>query len=110
MSLKRETRSRLAERLSLAVLALNVLGVIAYLLWASQTWVIPQERGMGTTTPGDALVWGAFVLPLFGAFFIVNLIWGSLIVFQRRWRTGRLWLTAFFVWMGAIVVDVTRHH
>ena len=84
--------------------------VIAYLLWASQTWVVPQERGMGTTTPGDALVWGAFVLPLFGAFLIVNLVWGSLIVFQRRWQTGRLWLTAFVVWMGAIVVDVTRHY
>lgn len=110
MPLKTRTRSHVAERLSVAVLVLNLLGVIAYLLWASQTWVIPQERGMGTTTSGDALVWGAFVLPLFGAFFIVNLVWGSLIVFQRRWRTGRLWLTAFVVWMAAIVVDVTRHH
>ncbi len=110
MSLKIGIRSRLAERLSLAVLALNVLGVIAYLLWASQTWVIPQERGMSTTTAGDALVWGAFVLPLFAAFFIVNLAWGSLIIFQRRWRTGRLWLATFFVWMGAIVIDVVRHH
>ncbi len=103
-------RPSAAERLSLAVLALNVLGVIAYLLWASQTWVAPQEKGMNTTAPGDALVWGAFALPLFAAFFILNLVWGFLIVFQRRWRTGRLWLTALIVWIIAIVVDVLRHH
>jgi len=101
---------RMAERLSLAVLGLNVLGVIAYLLWASQTWVLPQERGMNTATPGDALVWGAFAVPLFAAFFILNLVWGSTIVFQKRWRTGRLWLTALIVWIVAIAVDIFRHH
>lgn len=103
-------RARVVERLSLAFLALNVFGVIAYLVWASQTWVVPQERGMNTATPGDALVWGAFVLPLFAAFFILNLVWGSLIVFQRRWRTGRLWLSGLIVWTVAIAVDILRHH
>ncbi len=100
----------MAERLGYAVLTVNVLGVIAYLLWASQTWVVPQEKGMNITTPGDALVWGAFSLPLCASFFILNLVWGFFIVFQRRWRTGRLWLTALSVWTMAIVVDVLRHH
>lgn len=107
---KRQASCRACESCSLVVLGLNILGVIAYLLWASQTWVTPREKGMNINTPGDALVWGAFVLPLFAAFFIVDLVWGSLIMFHRRWRTGRLWLTAVTIWTVAIVIDVVRHH
>jgi hypothetical protein len=103
-------RPHLAKRVSLGVLGLNLIGTLVYLLWAAQTWVAPQERGMNTTTPGDPLVWGAFVLPLFATFFLLNLIWGSLIVIYRLWRLGRLWLLVVMTWFVAIVIDVVKHH
>jgi hypothetical protein len=103
-------RPHLGERVRFVVLGLNVLGVIVYLLWASQTWIAPQEKGMNTASSGDALVWGVVVLPLFAVFFILNLIWGSLILFHRLWRTGRLWLAVLAIWAVAIVIDIVRHH
>jgi hypothetical protein len=103
-----ETRPNLAKRICVAVLIVNVVGIAIYLLAASKSWVIPQEKGLNSTT-GEPLVWGVFVLPIYGVFFVLNLIWGGFIVKGRQWRIGRLWLLVGLMWLVAIVIDFAHH-
>ena len=96
--------------ISVAILLVNILGIAIYLWGAKHAWVIPEEKARGIhTITGEPLVWGAFVFPVWIVFFVINLTWGSIIVARRRWLDGRIWLTAFFVWIVAVIVDFAHH-
>lgn len=53
----------------------NGLGAIAYLRFASQTWIEPELRGENVGRAGDALIWGITCLPIAAVFLVVDLIW-----------------------------------
>jgi hypothetical protein len=95
---------------SVAILLANILGITLYLLGARHAWVIPEEKTNGIhAITGEPLVWGAFVLPVWIVFLVINLTWGSIIVARRRWLDGRIWLMAFFVWIVAVIIDFAHH-
>jgi hypothetical protein len=96
------------RRVSLALFIVNVIGAIIYVVGASPSWAIPQERGLHSTT-GEPFVWGFFVLPIFAAFALLNLLWGTFICFSRRWRSGYFWLMTLMVWLIAIWIDFAHH-
>lgn len=96
------------SRWDLALLTVNVLGAITYVIAASRSWAIPQERGLNSTT-GEPFVWALFVVPIFAVFALVNLSWGGYIYSKRRWRSGYFWLMAAAVWLVAICVDFAHH-
>ena len=93
---------------SLVLLVANGLGSIVYLIAASPSWVIPQERSLHSVT-GEPFVWALYVFPIGGFFFIINLIWGAFIAARRRWLDARLWLFAIFIWCAAILIDFAHH-
>ncbi|HXP10347.1 MAG TPA: hypothetical protein VN828_17735 [Acidobacteriaceae bacterium] len=97
-----------SSRWDLALFTVNVLGAITYVIAASRSWAIPQERGLNSTT-GEPFVWALFVVPIFAVFAVVNLSWGGYICTKRRWRSGYFWLTAAAVWLVAICVDFAHH-
>ena len=94
-------------RWDLVLFALNVLGAIIYVIAASRSWAIPQERGLHSTT-GEPFVWALFVAPIFAVFALVNLSWGAHICFKRKWRSSYFWLMAA-VWLIAVCVDFAHH-
>lgn len=96
------------RQLSLSVLALNVIGTIAYLWGASHSWAIPEEHGQVPVT-GEPFVWFAFIWPIVGSFLLLNLIWGAFILAKQDWRSGRLWLLAPVIWIVPVVVDFAHH-
>ena len=102
------SRPSVDKWLGLAALFVNVAGIIVYLLGASEAWLIPQEMGLNSMT-GEPLVWGLVVLPVYGLFLVVNLIWGGFILRKRQWRTGRLWLCVGLMWLVAIAIDFAHH-
>jgi hypothetical protein len=97
-----------SSRWDLALLTVNVLGAITYVIAASRSWAIPQERGLNSTT-GEPFVWALFVVPIFAVFAVVNLSWGGYICTKRRWRSGYFWMMAAAVWLVAICVDFAHH-
>jgi hypothetical protein len=97
-------------KISVAILAANVLGIAIYLLGARHAWVIPEEKANGIhATTGEPFVWALFVLPVWIVFLVINVAWGSMIVVRRRWLDGRIWLIVFFIWIVAVVVDFMHH-
>jgi hypothetical protein len=93
---------------SLALLALNVIGSCVYVLLASPSWAIAEERGLHSTT-GEPFVWFAGVLPVVAVFFVLNSAWGALILVRRHWLSGRVWLLAVVFWLVAVSVDFAHH-
>lgn len=104
------TRIRLTQRTSVILLALNAMGAVLYLWWASHAWVIPQERALGIhSITGEPLVWASGVFPIWAAFLLLNAIWGVLILRWRQWGSGRLWLLLVPIWFIAIAIDYAHH-
>jgi hypothetical protein len=96
--------------LSFALLGFNVIGAIVYLVAASPSWAIPQERDAGIySTTGEPFVWFLGILPVVAIFSIVNLAWGAGVLTRRQWQGGRLWLLTAAVWLGAVVIDFAHH-
>jgi len=97
-----------ARRLSLALFTVNVIGAITYLIRASPSWAMTQERGLHSTT-GEPFVWAGSVLPIVVGFALLNLLWGAYICSNKRWRSGYFWLMAAALWLIAVCVDFAHH-
>jgi hypothetical protein len=97
-----------AQRWGVVLLVLNFIGAIVYVHRASLSWAIPQEKGLHSQT-GEPFIWAAGVIPIFAIFFVVNGVWGGLILVRRQWRSGYLWLLAALIWLVAAAIDFAHH-
>jgi hypothetical protein len=103
-------RNLAAQRWSVVLLVLNFIGAVVYVVRASNGWVIPRERELGLhSVTGEPIVWGSAVIPIFTIFFMVNFVWGGLILVRRQWRSGYLWLLTALIWLVAAVIDFAHH-
>ena len=91
-----------------ALLAFNLLGAIVYVFLASRAWAIPRERGLHSET-GEPFIWFLSVAPIVAIFFVVNVIWGVLILVRRQWPRGYFWLLTALMWLLAAVIDFAHH-
>jgi hypothetical protein len=91
-----------------ALLALNLVGAIVYVCLASRAWAIPRERGLHSET-AEPFIWFLSVAPIVAIFFVVNVIWGALILVRRQWPRGYLWLLTALIWLVAAVIDFAHH-
>jgi hypothetical protein len=98
----------MSRKSSSALLLFNCAGVAIYLLRASHSWAMPQERGLHATT-GEPFVWALGVLPVWLVFGLLNLIWGTFILARRKWGSGSLWFVAASIWLIAVWVDFAHH-
>jgi len=97
-----------ARRLNLTLFVVNVIGAIIYVVRASPSWAMPQERGLHSMT-GEPFVWAGSVLLIVAGFALLNLLWGAYICFSRRWRNGYFWLMTAGVWLIAVWIDFAHH-
>ena len=99
-----------ALRLSIALLVVNVIGAVVYLIGVSPSWAIPQERELGIhSTTGEPFIWALVAFPILGAFSLLNLAWGAHICIKKRWRSGYFWLMTLPVWLIAVWIDFAHH-
>jgi hypothetical protein len=99
-----------ALRLGLALFIVNVIGTISYVVAASHSWAIPQERELGLhSTTGEPLIWALGALPTLAAFTLLNLAWAAYICLKKRWRSGYFWLMTLAVWPIAVWIDFAHH-
>jgi len=104
------SKSRPPQRAIFALVAVNLLGAIGYLVAASPSWAIPVERESGIhSITGEPFVWANSVWPILTLFFLLNLSWAAFILAKRRWQDGRLWLIAPVIWLVAISIDFAHH-
>jgi hypothetical protein len=97
-------------KVSALILLANVLGCAIYLLGAQHSWVMPEEEANGIhSITGEPFVWAAFVLPLWIVFLVINLAWAATIVARKLWLDGRIWLTALFIRVLAVIIDFAHH-
>ena len=98
----------MSPKVNVVLLFANIVGAVIYVSLASNSWAIPQERGLNATT-GEPFVWALYVVPIWVLFSSLDLIWGAIIAVRRQWRSGRLWLIATCVWLVAAVFDFAHH-
>jgi hypothetical protein len=101
-------KSRLGRPRDYALLALNLVGAVVYVCLASRSWAIPRERGLHSET-AEPFIWFLSVAPIVAIFFVVNVIWGALILVRRQWPRGYFWLLTAFIWLLAVVIDFAHH-
>jgi hypothetical protein len=101
--------SFMAQPIPLALLLLNVIGALAYLIRFSRAWAIPQEREAGIhSITGEPFVWFLAILPIVAFFLVLNVVWGAVIV-RRKWQAVSFWLLTALVWLGAVAIDFAHH-
>jgi hypothetical protein len=99
-----------AQRWSLALLALNFIGAVVYVVAASNGWVIPPERELGLhSVTGEPFIWALSIFPVCAAFLVLNLTWGGFILARKRWQSGIFWLLTIPIWLTAVVIDFAHH-
>jgi hypothetical protein len=99
-----------AQRWSVALLALNFVGAVVYVVSASRAWAIPQERELGLhSVTGEPFVWALSVFPVCAVFLVLNLMWGVFILDRKRWRSGIFWLLTIPIWVASMVIDFAHH-
>jgi hypothetical protein len=99
-----------ALRVNLTLFIVNVIGAIIYVVAASPSWAIPQERELGVHSPaGEPFIWALSVFPILAVFALLNLAWGAYICFKKRWRSGYFWLMTLAVWLIAVWIDFAHH-
>jgi hypothetical protein len=101
-------KTLLTQRVSLALLLFNTIGAVTYVVAASPSRAIPQEKGAVPIT-GEPFVWFAAIFPIVAGFLLLNLAWGALILGCRRWSSGRYWLSTIPLWLVAVLVDFAQH-
>jgi hypothetical protein len=95
------------KSLDITFMAANAAGIVLYLRLASRGWRIPQEHGM-VPVAGEPFVW-ALALPVLGAFFLADIVWGGLLLRGRESKRMLWWLVTAAVWLLAIGIDFSRH-
>jgi hypothetical protein len=93
--------------IDIAFMAANVVGIVLYLVLASRGWRNPQEHGMIPVT-GEPFVW-VLAVPVLGAFLLVNIAWGGLLLRYRESRRWLWWLITGGTWLLTIYVDFAHH-
>ncbi len=84
-------------RANLILLVLNIVGAILYDWGTSLTWAIPQERGLNSVT-AEPFIWAFVALPILAIFLLLNVSWGTFLVWRRDWSSGRFWLITPLIW------------
>ena len=88
-------------------MAANAVGIILYLVLASRGWRIPKEHGVVPVT-GEPFVW-VLAVPVLAAFLLADIVWGGLLLRDRRSKRLLWWLLTAAVWLLAIGIDFSRH-
>jgi hypothetical protein len=92
------------------LLALNIVGAVIYLIVASPSWAIPDERAAGLNSiTGEPFIWFLGIAPVITIFIAINLAWGVSILRHRLWPNEKIWLVAAAVWLAAVVIDFAHH-
>ena len=93
--------------LDIAFMATNAVGIVLYLRLASRGWRIPQEHVM-VPVSGEPFVW-VLALPVLGTFFLTDIVWGGMLLRDRKSKRWLWWLVTTTVWLLAIGIDFSRH-
>jgi hypothetical protein len=101
-------KAKWARAVDQCALPLNVVGACLYVVAASGSWAIPGEHGQVPIT-GEPFVWFLAVIDIAVPFFLLDMIWGALILRYRRWQSGKLWLWTALTWLIAILIDFAHH-
>ena len=98
----------MSRKVNVALQLANIAGAVIYLIAASYSWALPQERGLNSTT-GEPFIWALGALPILAIFGVLNLFWGAIIATSGSWRNGRPWLVMGCVWLVSVGIDFAHH-
>jgi hypothetical protein len=95
------------------MMILNVIGIFAYLGYASDCWIEPELANVAGASGGAAIVWGISAYPILLLFFALNSIWvfvASFRYFRKKiWTLHPVVLLVPIMWDVAIHVDFSHH-
>ena len=94
-------------------LAVNAVGFVVFLHFASMTWREPELRGQEIAISGVAFVWAVSALPVLLVLFLVDVVWLSRAIAlgfrSRDWRPTMVAMGAGAIWVGAVALDQINH-
>lgn len=93
-------------------IAVNVLGIAAFLASASRFWIEPELADASGASIGTAISWAFEALPIAVVFILADLGWLGL----SLWRTVRgrpdsklAAMLILYAWIAALVFDNAHH-
>ena len=97
-----------------AVIVLNVMGVIAYLALASRCWIEPELAGVPGASGGAGAVWFFSAFPILVLFLALDSLWvlsGCLMCYIKKqtWMLHPAFLIVPVNWAVAVVIDFSQH-
>ena len=98
----------------LMMMGINVVGIIAYLAFASSDWVEPQVRDLPGVSMAGPILWGTSAFPTLVAFFLLNfawVVWGCVAYFRKKkvWMLHPIFWLIPLMWAFAIYIDFSQH-
>jgi ABC-type amino acid transport system permease subunit len=94
-------------------LASNAVGVVAFLHFASLTWLEPELRGEDVARGGDAFVWFVSALPILVIFLVANFVWLGVTIGRssgtKHWRPTAVACSVLACWFGVALFDQLNH-
>lgn len=94
-------------------LAINILGIVLYLYFASKIWAPAGEAGL-VGGPGDSFIWVLTALPVLAINSLINVVI-LLFIFvtsqkNQIWKFSIIWIFVVTAWFGAYRYDVYRQY
>jgi hypothetical protein len=110
MPIKNSSKGSSSRRLNVTLLILNAFGCITYVVRASPSWAIPQERALGIhSITGEPFVWFAGIFPVIVVFTLLDVLWAAYICIKKRWQSSKFWVLSLALWILAITMDFANH-
>jgi hypothetical protein len=102
------------NRKLVVMMVLNVVGILAYLMFASSDWVEAEVRDIPGASVGGPIIWGLSAFPTLVAFFLLDfvwVIWGCVAYFRqkRAWMLHPVFWLIPVMWAFAIYIDFSQH-
>jgi len=98
------------NRLDIAMLVANALGVLIYLWRAHYGWAIPEERAAGIdAVTGEPFIWALGVFPVWIVFLVANVAWAVAILLRMPPKRLLPFALISVLWVVAVIVDFAHH-
>ncbi len=93
---------------NILLLLVNLVDASLYVWLTSYSWILPQEKGLNSTT-GEPFLWAMAVVPTLTVALLIDVPWGVVILKKKHWSSGRLLLSVGVIWIIAITIDFMHH-
>ena len=94
-------------------LVIDTIGIVAFLVLASRSWIEPELADVPGASGGDAFVWAGLVFPVLGIVALTHIAFAAVasrrLAKAKRWREPAVLILSSIAWFVALLFDNAHH-